>query len=99
MIHATLTNKDSFTNYSKYFPDNADNEAVEKFYYLAHKNVNYLFYEFNNNYLLFNSLNTVPVRHSKINENKIFVEEIRNRYWQYLVESVIKLVENNKSQS
>ena len=53
-------------------------------------------YKFNN-YLLFNGLNTVPVRHWKINENKIVMEEIQNRDWQYLVESVIKLVEHNKS--
>ena len=37
------------------------------------------------------------MRHSKINENKIVMEEIQNRDWQYLVESVIKLVEHDKS--
>ena len=60
------------------------------------KNVKYLLYKFND-YLLFHGLNIVPVRHSKINENKIVMEEIQNRDWQYLVESVIKLVEHDKS--
>ena len=39
----------------------------------------------------------MPVRHSKINENKIVLEEIQNRDWQYLVELVIKLVEHDKT--
>ena len=69
---------------------------MEKIDFFAHTNVKYLFYKFND-YLLFNGLNTGPVRHSKINENKIVMEEIQNRDWQYLVESVIKLVERNKS--
>ena len=37
------------------------------------------------------------MRHSKINESKIAIEEIQNRDWQYLVESVIKLVEHDKN--
>ena len=69
IIHATLTYKDSFSNYFKYFLDDLDNETVEKFDLFAYKNVNYLFYKFSN-YLLFSGLNTVPVRHSRINENK-----------------------------
>ena len=37
------------------------------------------------------------MRQSKINETKISMEEIQNRDWQYLAESVIKLVEHDKS--
>ena len=96
IIHATLTYKYSFSNYLKYFLDEIDNETVERFDFLAHKNVKYLFHKFNH-YLLFNGLDTVPVRHSKINENKTVMEEIQNRDWQYLVESLIKLVERDKS--
>ena len=47
--------------------------------------------------IYFNELNTVPVRHSRINENKIVMEEIQNRDWQYLVELVIKLVKHDKT--
>ena len=78
VVHATLTYKDSFPNYLKYFLDDINNETVEKFDFFTNKNVKYLFYKFNN-YLLFNELNTVPVWHSKINENKIVMEEIQNR--------------------
>ena len=45
----------------------------------------------------FDGLNTVPVRHSKINENKNAMKEIQNRDWQDFVESVIKPVEHDKS--
>ena len=96
VIHATLAYNDSFLNYLKYFLDDVDNETVKKFDFFVHKNVKYLFYKFKD-YLLFSGLNTVPVRHSKINEHKIVREEIQNRDWQYLVESVIKLVEHNKN--
>ena len=96
MIHATLTYRDSFSNYLKYFLDDLDNETVKKFDLFAHKNVKYLFYKFND-YLLFNGLNTVPVRHLRINENKIVMEEIQNRDCQYLVELVIKLVKHDKT--
>ena len=90
-IHGTLTYRDSLSNYLKCFLDDLDNETVEKFFdFFAYKNVKYLFYKFND-YLLFNGLNTVAVRHSRINENKIVMGEIQNRDWQYLVESVIKL--------
>ena len=96
VIHATLAYNDSFLNYLKYFLDDVDNETVKKFDFFVHKNVKYLFYKFKD-YLLFSGLNTVPVRHSKINEHKIVREEIQNRDWQYLVESVIKLVEHDKN--
>ena len=96
VIHATLTYKHSFSNHLKYFLDDVDNKTVEIFDFFAHENVKYLFHK-SDDYLLFNGLNTVPVRHSKINENKIVMEEIQNRDWQYLVESRIKLVELNKS--
>ena len=69
---------------------------MDKFDFFTNKNVKYLFYKFND-YLLFNGLNTVPVRHSKIPENEIIMKEVQNRYWQYLVESVMQLVERDKS--
>ena len=69
---------------------------MNKFDFFTNTNIKYLFYKFNN-YLLFRNLPNVPVRHSKIAENKIILKEAQNRDWQYLVESVIKLVENDKS--
>ena len=61
-----------------------------------HTKILNIFYKFNG-YLLFNGINTVPVRRLKINENKIVMEEIQNKDWQYIVESIIKLVEHDKS--
>ena len=84
-IHAILTYKDSFSNYLRYFLDNIDAESEEKIDFLTNKNVKYLFYKFND-YLLFNGLNTVPIRHSKIAENEIITKEVQNRDWQYLLE-------------
>ena len=52
VIHATLTYKDSFSNYLKYFLDDVDNETVEKFDFFAHKNVKYLFYKSTTIYFL-----------------------------------------------
>ena len=92
IIHTTLTYIDPFSNYLKYFLNNLDNETGKNFDFFPQKNVKYLFYKFND-YLLYNRLNTVPMRHSRINENKI----VENRDWQYLVESVIKLVEHGKT--
>ena len=37
IIHATLTYKDSFSNYLKYFLDDPDNETVKKFDFLHTK--------------------------------------------------------------
>ena len=39
----------------------------------------------------------MQLRHSRIHENKIVMEKIQNKDWQYLVESVIKLVEHDKT--
>ena len=96
ITHATLTYKNSFPIYLRYILDNIDGETVDKFDFFTNKNVKYLFYKFND-YLLFNGLNTVPIRHSKIPENEIIMKEVQNRYWQYLVESVMQLVERDKS--
>ena len=96
VIHATLTYNNSFSNYLKYFLDDINNETVKKFSFFTYKSVKYLFYKFND-YLLFNELIIVSVRHLKISENKIVMKEIQNRDWQYLVELLIKLVEHDKS--
>ena len=60
------------------------------------KSVKYLFYKFND-YLPFRNLSTVPIRYSKIAANEIILKHAQNRDWQYLVDSVIKLVKNDKS--
>ena len=78
IIHATLTYKDSFSNYLRYFLDHIDAETVDKFDFFTNKNVKYLFYKFND-YLLFSGQNTVPVRNSKIVKNEIVIKEVQQR--------------------
>ena len=58
IIHATLTDKDSFSNYLRYFLDDIDAETVNKFDFFTNKNVKYRFYKFND-YLLFNGQKTL----------------------------------------
>ena len=58
IIHATLTYKDSFSNYLRYFLDDIDAETVNKFDFFTNKNVKYRFYKFND-YLLFNGQKTL----------------------------------------
>ena len=60
------------------------------------KNVKYLFYKFNG-YLLFRNLQTVLDRHSKIAENETTLKKAQNSDLQYLVETLVKLVKNDKS--
>ena len=47
--------------------------------------------------MLFSGQNTVLLRHSKIVKNEIVMKEVDNRDWQYSFESVIQLVEGDKS--
>ena len=79
--HATLSYEDSFSNYLRYILYDVDTETMDKFDFFTNKNVKYLFYKFND-YLLFNGLNTVLVRHSKIEEKEIIIKEVQIRYWQ-----------------
>ena len=47
ILHATLTCKDSFSNFLGYFMDDIDAETVDKFDIFTNKNGKYLFYKFN----------------------------------------------------
>ena len=69
---------------------------LDKIDFFMNKSVKYLFYKFND-YLPFRNLPTVPIRYSKIAANEIILKHAQNRDWQYLVDSVIKLVKNDKS--
>lgn len=77
IIHATLTYKDSFSNYLKHFLDNIDAEPVDKFDFSTNKNVKYYFEKFKD-YLLFNGENTVPVRHPRIVQNEIVMKVVQS---------------------
>ena len=67
---------------------------MDKFDFFTNKNVKYLFHKFND-YLLLEQ-NTVRVRHSKIVKTEIVMKEVQSKEWQYLLESVIQLVEGDQ---
>ena len=67
---------------------------MDKFDFFTNKNVKYLFHKFND-YLLLEK-NTVRVRHSKIVKTEIVMKEVQSKEWQYLLESVIQLVEGDQ---
>ena len=94
-VHATLTYKKFIFKLHKIFSGQFwcwNGGQIWCFY----KHFKYLLYRFKN-YFLFRGLSNNPVRHLKIVKNEIIMKEVQNRDWQYLVESVIKLAENGKS--
>ena len=54
IIHATLSYKDSFSNYIKYFVDDIDPGTIDKFDFFTNKNAKYLFFRFTD-LLLYNN--------------------------------------------
>ena len=94
-VHATLTYKKFIFKLHKIFSGQFwcwNGGQIWCFY----KHFKYPLYRFKN-YFLFRGLSNNPVRHLKIVKNEIIMKEVQNRDWQYLVESVIKLAENDKS--
>ena len=62
---------------------------------LANKNIKYLFYRYND-FLLSKSSPTIFSRHTILTENKVVLEELGNRDWQYLIKNLISSIENLK---
>ena len=91
-INTTLSYCDTFSNYIRHFLDNIEHKTFDKYDVFANKNVKYQFYRFND-FLLFIGQPILTVRHSKKTVDEIVREEVKSRDWQYLVESLIQLVE------
>ena len=81
--------------YINEFLDEIKPESTDRFDLFTSKNVKYLFYRYNDIFMS-RSLPTVLVRHSKITENKVVLEELQNTSWQYLVDSVIIATKSKK---
>ena len=62
---------------------------------LANKNIKYLFYRYND-FLLSKSLPTIFSRRTILTENKVVLEELGNRDWQYLIKNLISSIKNLK---
>ena len=62
---------------------------------LANKNIKYLFCRYND-FLLSKSLPTIFSRRTILTENKVVLEELGNRDWQYLIKNLISSIKNLK---
>ena len=63
---------------------------------LTNKIVKYLFYRYNDFFLL-KSSQIIFLMHTKLTQNKVVLEELLNRHWQYLIKTLISSIENKKS--
>lgn len=84
---ATLSYSSSFREYLTEFLQEKNAETDDRFDTITNKNVKYLFLRYND-FLLSKGLSTVS-----ISEDGVILEEIQNKNWQYLVESLNKNVE------
>lgn len=84
---ATLSYSSSFIEYLTEFLQEKNAETDDRFDTVTNKNVKYLFLRYND-FLLSKGLSTVS-----ISEDGVILEEIQNKNWQYLVESLNKNVE------
>ena len=62
---------------------------------LQKKIIKYLFYRYND-FLLSRGLTTADVRHTKLSADEVVLEELQNKDWQYLIDSLIWKVEKDK---
>ena len=62
---------------------------------LKNKNIKYLFYRYND-FVLSRGLGLSQIRHSQVSADEIVMEELQNRNWQYLIESLIYKVEKDR---
>ena len=85
----------TFPFYIKEFLDDIDSETADRYDLLTNKNVKHLFDRYNS-LLISRNIPSVFVRPSKITENKIVLEELKNTSWQYFVDSVIIATERKK---
>ena len=78
LIDASFSHGGSFSEYLTEFLQGKDAEADDRFDMLTNKNVKYLFYRYND-CLLSKGLLTVSLRHSRMSQHKIALEEIQNK--------------------
>ena len=62
---------------------------------LANKSIKYLFYRYND-YLVYKGFEPSPIIHTELFTDEVVMEKLQNRYWQYLIESLIYKVETEK---
>ena len=78
------------------FLQGVDAETEDRFDALTNKSFKYLFLRYNK-FLISRDLPTVFIRHGRIASDMTVLEEVQNRKWQYLINSLIEKVERGKS--
>ena len=72
-----------------------DANADAKLDTLKNKSIKYLFYRYNDT-LLYAGMEPASIIHTNLSADEIVMENLRNRDWQYLIESLIYKTEKNK---
>ena len=85
----------TFEQYLSEFLPAFDADADAKLDTLTNKSIKYLFYRYND-YLVYKGFDPLPIIHTKLSADEVVMEKLRNRDWQYLIESLIYKVEKEK---
>ena len=62
---------------------------------LTNKSIKYLFYRYND-YFVYKGFEPSSIIHTKLSADEFVIENLQNRDWQYLIESLIYKIEKNK---
>ena len=62
---------------------------------LTNKSIKYLFYRYND-YLVYKGFESSSIIHTKLSADKVVMDNLQNRDWQYLIESVIYKIQKDK---
>ena len=94
-IRENLYYSGTFEQYlSEVLPD-FEADADAKLDTLTNKSIKYLFYRYND-YLVYKGFDPSPISHTKLSTDEVVMEKLKNRDWQYLIESLIYKVEKEK---
>ena len=87
IVNAKLHYGGSYEEYLSKYLAGIDANTDAQFGTLTNKKIKYLFYRYND-VLLSRGLGLKEIRHSQLSANEIVMEELQNRNWQYLIESL-----------
>ena len=95
MINYDLSFEGDFKDYFKWIINDYDSYQKTKFYLLTLTNTKYLLYHFND---MLKSIGQpmIKIRHSKVTDNYLAAEEIRNQNWQYFIEQVTEVCKSKE---
>ena len=86
----------NFREYFKWILNEFDAQQKTTFDVLAHKNVKFLVYRYND-FRALGGDELIKIRHSLVTDNYLAAEEIQNEDWQYFIERVLEVCKFNDS--